>query len=123
MPAAVVPITCPRAGSCLAVRLRSSDCERAADRRRRTLSADDRSELRFESFDLGRQLDRWKQLGALGDDGGNGLGLVRREPAGADVVEQVGISEQSSGVFSGRMWNDTGAPRREGMTRSISEAS
>ena len=35
----------------------SGDRERAADRRWRTLSADDRSELRLEGIDLGRQLD------------------------------------------------------------------
>ena len=34
------------------MRLRSSDCERAADWRRRTLSADDGSELRLEGIDF-----------------------------------------------------------------------
>ena len=57
------------------------------------LSAYDRGELRLQRFDLGRQLDRWEQLGALGDNGRDGLGLLRREPASADVVEQVGIGE------------------------------
>ena len=36
----------------------SGDRERAADWRWRTLSADDRSELRLEDIDLGRQLNR-----------------------------------------------------------------
>ena len=76
--------------------------------------------MRLESFDLSRQLDRWEQLGALCDNRRDGLGLLRREAASANVVEQVGMARaQSSGVFSGRMWNETGAPRREGMTRSI----
>ena len=59
------------------------------------LSAYDRGELRFQGFDLGRQLDRGEQLGALGDNGRDGLRLLRREPAGADVVEQVGIGERA----------------------------
>ena len=52
-----------------AVRSRSGDRERAADRRRRARSAHDRGELRLQGFDLARQLDRWEQLGALGDNG------------------------------------------------------
>ena len=54
-----------------------------------------RGELRLQGFDLGRQLNRWEQLGALGDNGRDGLGLLRREPASADVVEQVGIGERA----------------------------
>ena len=59
----------------------SGDRERAADRRRRALGAYERGELRFQCFDLGRQFDRWEQLGALGDNGRDGLRLLRREPA------------------------------------------
>src|SRR5829696_2294247 len=38
----------------------SGDRERAADRRRRALSACHGGELRLKGFDLGRQLDRWE---------------------------------------------------------------
>ena len=72
------------------------DRERAPDHGWRARGAYDRGELRFQGVDLGRQFDRWEQLGALGNDGRDGLRFLRREPAGTDVVEQVGIGQRQS---------------------------
>jgi hypothetical protein len=70
----------------------SGDRERAVDRQRWALGAYDRGELRLETFNLSCKLNRWEQLGPLSNDGGDGLSFLRREAAGADVVEQVSQS-------------------------------
>ena len=73
----------------------SGDRKRAADRRRRARGACNERELLFQGFNLARQLDRGEQLGALGNDGRDGLRFLQREPAGTDVVEQVGIGQRA----------------------------
>ena len=67
----------------------SGDRERAADRRRRTLSGYDRSELRLEGIDLARQLDGAEQLGSLADDAAHLAGFVRGKPAFCDARKEI----------------------------------
>ena len=56
----------------------SGDRERAADRRRQTRGAYDRGELRFQRFDLGRQLDGARTARPLADDAATGRFVGRQ---------------------------------------------
>jgi hypothetical protein len=81
----------PRKAHCRGWSLRngSGDREGAADWRRRTLSADDRSELRLEGINLARQLDGAEQLGPLADNAAQLAGFVRRKLAFCDARKEI----------------------------------
>src|SRR4051812_14500269 len=80
--------------------LRSGDRERAADRRRQARGAHDRGELRFQGFDLVRQLDGAKQLGSLADNAAQLAGFVRRKLAFRDAAEEIA---EHVGTIVGRL--------------------